>query len=194
MIIIRQKEFNSKEQKARRRKYDLEQAMKQKNKTEALSQAEMLGEGKTKDLLDRYTKNTKTREEGAMNTFLGKIRGKKVTRTLARDRKDLEAMEKARKLVNEGRQASRKINDDYWSSNVNEHINTKEAGSKYHNWKSDYERALKNSKNKHYLRKERINNLKAAGALAAITGGAVAAGIGAKKLVDKKKSKKSERK
>ena len=196
MIVIRQKEFNSKAQKARRRNWDIQQGLSQSKETNATSQAKMIGEEKTKNLLDRYTRNTKTKVEGAIKTFLGDIGGKKVTRTLAKDRKDLENMERARKLVNEGRKVSRD-SGPLWSSerNVNDHINEKgQNGVRFHNSKSDIEYALKNSKNKQYLKKQRINNLKAAGAVAATVGTVAGIGYGIKKAVDKNKKENGKEK
>jgi len=193
--MIIQRLFSSKAQKARRRKWDMDQAMKQGEQTEAVSQAKMLGKDKTNDLLNKYTKNTKTGLEGGIEFKGKKFLADKVTRTTVKNKKELDEMERARNLVREGRKKSRAKTD--WSNHkeygVNDHINdkAKETWSGYKD-KFMYKDVL-NKKISEKSRKQTEKALKKAGKGALIAGGVVAAGIGAKKLADKKK-KKSEKK
>ena len=53
---------------------------------------------------------------------------------------------------------------------------------------------LVNLKNKAGITEEQLKNIKKCGKGAAVTGGMVAAGLGAKKVVDKKKARKEEKK
>ena len=191
--MIIQRLFSSKEQKARRRKCDMDQAMKQSEQTEAVSQAKMLGKDKTNKLLDKYTKNTKTGLEGGIEFDGKRILADKVTRTTVKNRKELDEMERARMLVQEGREKSRAKNKAWFEGNknynVNDHINDK-ADDIGRSHKIHYEKALK----KKISEKKAAKMLKKGGKIALATGGVVAAGIGAKKLVDKKKAKKEEKK
>lgn len=188
MIILRQKEFNSKAQKTRRRKWDMDQAMKQGEQTEAVSQAKMLGKDKTNDLLNKYTKNTKTGLEGGIEFKGKKLLANKVTRTTVENKKELDEMERARNLVREGRKKSR-ANTDWFNNKeygVNDHINDK-AREIWSGYKDKF--MYKNALDKKISEKSR-KALKKGGKIALATGGAIAAGIGAKKLIDKKKAKK----
>lgn len=110
MIILRQKEFNSKAQKAMRRRWDLEQAMdahsyrdKENLKIQkAKSQDSMLGRKKTNELIDKATKQTKTEDEKMLGITVGKkhvLRGK--------DKKEVEEMENATNLLRAGRKRSK---------------------------------------------------------------------------------------
>ena len=105
-----QKEFNSKAQKAMRRKWDLEQAMDaydsdQENGIKiqkAKSQDSMLGRKRTNELIDKATKQTKTEPE----KFLGITVGKKAV-LKGKDNKELEEMENATELLRAGRKRSK---------------------------------------------------------------------------------------
>lgn len=110
MIILRQKEFNSKAQKAMRRKWDLEQAMDAHSYLDeenlkiqkAKSQDSMLGRKKTNELIDKATKQTKTEPEKWLGATVGKkhvLRGK--------DKKEIEEMENATNLLRAGRNRSK---------------------------------------------------------------------------------------
>ena len=192
--MIIQRLFSSKEQKARRRKWDMDQAMKQGEQTEAVSQAKMLGKDKTNKLLNKYTKNTKTGLEGGIEFDGKRILADKVTRTTVKNRKELDEMERARMLVQEGREKSRAKNKAWFEGNknynINDHINDKADDVRGRSHKIHYEKALKNK----ISEKKAGKMLKKGGKIALATGGVVAAGIGAKKLVDKKKAKKEEKK
>ena len=192
--MIIQRLFSSQEQKARRRKWDMDQAMKQGEQTEAVSQAKMLGKDKTNKLLNKYTKNTKTGLEGGIEFDGKRILADKVTRTTVKNRKELDEMERARMLVQEGREKSRAQNKAWFEGNknynVNDHINDKADDVIGRSHKIHYEKALK----KKISEKKATKMLKKGGKFALATGGVVAAGIGAKKLADKKKAKKEEKK
>ena len=109
MIILRQKEFNSKAQKAMRRKWDLEQAMDSYDFYDddlkiqkAKSQDAMLGRKKTNELIDKATKQTKTEPEKFLGITVGKkhvLRGK--------DKREVEEMENATNLLRAGRKRSK---------------------------------------------------------------------------------------
>ena len=200
--MIIQRLFSSKEQKARRRKWDMDQAMKQGEQTEAVSQAKMLGKDKTNELLNKYTKNTKTGLEGGIEFDGKRFLADKVTRTTVKNKKELDEMERARKLVQEGRKKSRAKNKAWYEGNknynVNDHINDKadEVLGQSHKRKINYERALekKISEKEAAKSKEQVGKfIKKAGKGALIAGGVVAAGIGAKKLADKKKAEKKKK-
>ena len=105
-----QKEFNSKAQKAMRRKWDLEQAMDAHSYQDeenlkiqkAKSQDFMLGRKKTNELIDKATKQTKTEDEKMLGITVGKkhvLRGK--------DKKEVEEMENATNLLRAGRKRSK---------------------------------------------------------------------------------------
>ena len=102
--FLEQREFNSKAQKLRRRKWDIEQGLgsdktssfaptsltdrtmtglEKKLQGEAISQAKQLGKEKTIDLLDKSTKNTKTSKDGFFKTRT----------TIATTRQELKEME-----------------------------------------------------------------------------------------------------
>ena len=105
-----QKEFNSKAQKAMRRKWDLEQAMDAYDSNQekgikiqkAKSQDSMLGRKRTNELIDKATKQTKTEPEKILGVTVGKkavLRGK--------DNKELEEMKNATELLRAGRKRSK---------------------------------------------------------------------------------------
>lgn len=138
MIILRQKEFNSKAQKAMRRKWDLEQAMDYNtdlnNKVkEAISQDSMLGREKTNELLDKATKQTKTKKTGFFT---------KETKIYGKDRKELDEMTNATELLRAGRKRSKIVSDDdiytkkekrdnNFDTKFNRRITTNEGGNSY---------------------------------------------------------------
>lgn len=115
MIILRQKEFNSKAQKAMRRKWDLEQAMdahsyldeKNLKIQKAKSQDSMLGRKKTNELIDKATKQTKT------DYVDRKLKIGKIVETNAKDKKELEEMKNATNLLRAGRKRSKDTHNFY---------------------------------------------------------------------------------
>lgn len=117
MIILRQKEFNSKAQKAMRRKWDLEQAMdarefdneKQLKLNKAKSQDSMLGRKKTEELLDKATKQTKSKR--------GPFGFGKDVRIQGKDQKELDEMENSINLLRAGRKRSKDVMDIYTHPN-----------------------------------------------------------------------------
>ena len=99
-----QKEFNSKAQKARRRKYDYQQGLNhgylrssKEDVLNAQSQAKIIGEKKTNELLDYSTKNTKTNK----NFF------SKDTTISVKNKKQADEIKRAEDLIRAGRSGSR---------------------------------------------------------------------------------------
>jgi len=169
--MIIQRLFSSKEQKARRRINDYERVKK-------------LGlAGEVNSTADQASASMEA-ISGVKNT--AKKSGKDVMTLLKKSEESVRGAGDAR--VSRRDQYAKFLLGD--KEDLLENKNTKEGMADYQSNRMKKASELKKVKSKEQLKK----NLKKGGKAALITGGVVAAGIGAKKLADKKKAKKEEKK
>ena len=195
-----QKEFSSKAQKARRRKYDYQQGLNhgylsssKEDVLNAQSQAKIIGEKKTNELLDYSTKNTKTNK----NFF------SKDTTISVKNKKQADEIKRAEDLIRAGRSGSRleakfPTLTNSGKINPNHIINGRRSGefgygkiggvSKY-----TIESALENGKLAQKKKLvEDLKKKKLTKKIALGTAAVIGTGIAAKKIYDKKKKKEEE--
>ena len=144
MIVIRQKEFNSKAQKARRRAYDLQQGSSAKyanvkkglfdfdgpSNSEILSNAQsqdkMIGRKKTMDLIKKGEDSVVGSSKGIMSKTVS------YDTTKVKNKKELDEIKRARDLLRAGRSRNRDREFKYLyenkKDNVNDLINRKKNG------------------------------------------------------------------
>ena len=209
MIVIRQKEFNSKAQKARRRKYDLQQgstanysdymgfADEGKRLSQAQSQDKMLGRDRTNELLNKWEKSVKGSEKGWFGDRKIKYDG-----TDFGNKKKLEEVERAKDLLRAGRERNRDRQFptlyEKREKDVNTLINSGEAGGgdkfNRHKIKDALKESRKANPRKKATNLKMVKNLKTAGKVGLGVAATAGLGYGIKKAVDKNKKEDGKEK
>ena len=174
--------------------------------SDAQSQDKMIGRKKTMDLIKKGEDSTVGSSKGIMSKTVS------YDATKIKNKKELDEINRARNLLRAGRDRNRdrefKGLYEGKKENVNDIINKKKTDKIPNKWnrkdaveqsKITNPKQVKESIAKHEAKaaelrakKEAGKMLKKGGKIALATGGVVAAGIGAKKLVDKKKAKKDD--
>lgn len=196
-----------------KRLFDSDKSNNKEILSDAQSQDKMIGRKKTMDLIKKGEDSVVGSSKGIISKTIS------YDPTKVKNKKELEEIERARNLLRAGRDRSRsssKFRELYEDrkANLNDTINMKAAGRNNIKWerkdaveqsKINNPRRVRESIAKHEAKAAELRakkeagirlkkNLKRGGIGALAVGGAVAAGIGAKKLMDNKKAEKEKEK